>query len=659
MRIEKKVFPMKKKAVQGVAVMIGLLIACWMVLPGGHNHAVDHVHETGEAHAESGVTWYCSMTQCGVSGLPGPGKCPKCGMDLVPTDASAPQTGPREVAFSAEAAELVRVETAVATRQPASAIVILSGKVAEDETRRSVISARFDGRIERLYMDHEGLRVREGDHMADIYAPDLSLSLSTLLNARNGASGYGSFGVDDVQDIRVRLRNRGLTDRQIDELIEEGTQRSVFTITSPMSGVVVERMATRGQYVTEGTPLFALADLSRVWVELAAHESDLVLLRFRQRASLSIAALPGERFEGVVGFIDPVMDEASRTVRVRVDVLNPQHRLKPGMLVKAEIDVPLTDDGRPAGHARDDGEYVCPMHPLETAAEPDDCPVCDMTMVPAESMDIAESTPAGRPLLVPESAVLATGRRSLVYVATKGDDGATRYEAREVTTGTSAGPMRVVLSGLAEGEAVVAAGAFQIDSAMQIQGKFSLMQAGGVDSDRDPFFGPGNHDGDPQPGWYAAVPSSWESRRDNPAFDIHSTLDSYFDIAAALAADDAVAARVGAERLSSRLSLIGAAADADFSTVMQNMTGSASRLAEADGLDRQRRAFRDLSGAVTLLARRYGTGSLTVRSLFCPMAFDDAGAFWLQRDAQVVNPYHGSEMLRCGWEVETIPNHDS
>ncbi|MCD8349343.1 MAG: efflux RND transporter periplasmic adaptor subunit [Planctomycetaceae bacterium] len=652
---------MKKNIVKGIAVALGLVVVAWVLLPGGHNHAHDHNHESTEANGESGITWYCSMTQCGVSGLPNPGKCPKCGMDLVPTDASAPQTGPREVAFAVDAAKLVRVQTAVASRQPVSAVVTLSGKVAEDETRRSVISARFDGRIERLYMDHEGLRVRKGDHMADIYAPDLSLSLSTLLSARNGQSGYGSFGVDDIEDTRVRLRNRGLTDEQIDELIETGTMRSVFTITSPMGGVVVERMATRGQYVNEGTPLFAIADLSRVWVELAAHESDLSLLRFRQRADLTIAAMPGERFEGVVAFIDPVMDEASRTVRVRLDVANPQHRLKPGMLVKAEIAVPLTDDGQPAGHNWQDGEHICPMHPLESASAPGECPVCDMTMVPAESMDVVDAVPAGRPLVVPESAILATGRRSLVYVVKPGDDGAIRYEAREVTTGNGAGAMRVVLSGLAEGEAVVAVGAFQVDSAMQIQGKFSLMQTGDVE--RDPFFGSGSHDGDPQPGWYAAAdPSSWNPQSVYPAFDLQPLLGIYFDVAAALAADDAGAARAGAERLSSWSAGLGkgtgSAADTDFPAVMQSLLEQSSRMAGAAGLAEQRAAFRDVSGTVTLLARRYGAGAVPVRSMFCPMAFDDAGAFWLQREAQVANPYHGLEMLRCGWEVETIPHHD-
>ncbi|MCD8138302.1 MAG: efflux RND transporter periplasmic adaptor subunit [Planctomycetaceae bacterium] len=653
---------MKKHAGKGIAAVLCLLVVFWTALPGGRNHAVDHAHEHSGATAESGVTWYCSMTQCGVSGLPGPGKCPKCGMDLVPTDASAPQTGPREVAFSFDAAKLVRVQTAVATRQPVSAVVTLSGKVAEDETRRSVIAARFDGRIERLYMDHEGLRVRKGDHMADIYAPDLSLSLSTLLNARNGGSGYGSFGVDDVEDTRVRLRNRGLTDGQVDELIESGTMRSVFTITSPMGGVVVERMATRGQYVNEGTPLFALADLSRVWVELAAHESDLALLRFRQRASLTLAALPGERFEGVVAFIDPVMDEASRTVRVRLDVANPQYRLKPGMLVKAEIAVPLTGDGRPAGRDGEDDDYLCPMHPLEASPEPGQCPVCDMTMVPADSMDMADPAPPGRPLVVPESAILATGRRTLVYVVKPGDDHMPRYEAREITIGAGAGPMRVVLSGLDEGEAVVAVGAFQIDSAMQIQGKFSLMQTGGVA--RDPFFGPGDHGGDPQPGWYAAAePSAWNPGRDFPAFDLHHLFECYFEIADALAADDVVTAKAAAGRITAWAGQFAHAAgpdpDADFPAVMQGLAQRSSRLAGAANLENGRLAFRDLSGTVTLLARRYGTAGVPVRSMFCPMAFDDDGAFWLQREAQVANPYHGSEMLRCGWEVEILPNHPS
>ncbi|MCC8167535.1 MAG: efflux RND transporter periplasmic adaptor subunit [Planctomycetes bacterium] len=622
---------MKKTIVTRSAVALGLLVVCWLLLPGGHNHSSDGsavAASASEAATAAGVTWYCSMTQCGVSGLPSPGKCPKCGMDLIPTDASAPKTGPREVAFTADAAKLIRVETFAARRQPLVAHVVLSGKVAEDETRRSVIAARFDGRIERLYMDHTGLRVRKGDHMADIYAPDLTLSLSTLLSALDNKSGYSILGSQDIADIRVRLLNRGLTDEQIDELLESRSMRSVFMITSPVSGVVVERQATRGQYVNEGTPLFTVADLSRVWVELNAFESDLGLLRFGQTARLAIAALPGEEFDGVVSFIDPVMDEATRSVRVRLDVANPQYRLKPGMLVKADIEVPLADDGSAAAHGYPDGTYVCPMHPTETATEPADCPVCDMAMVPAENVDLAESRPAGEPLVVPESAVLSTGRRRLLYVAVTDADGITRYEAREVIPGLPAGPYRVILSGLDDGEVVVASGAFQIDSAMQIQGKASLMQAGGAG--RDPFFGPGSHDGDPAPGWYAAAErSDWRPADAVPGFDMETLVARYLEVSNALAADDGEAAHSGAVKLAGWAGQFGPAAGADrdaaFSDLLAGLKDRSARLDRADSLDAQRLAFRDLSGVMTTLLRRYGAPSGPVLSIFCPMAFDEAG----------------------------------
>ncbi len=659
---------MKKTIVTRAAAALLVLVVCWLLIPGGHNHSGDGTAvaasgsdgDAGSGAGESGVTWYCSMTQCGVSGMASPGKCPKCGMDLIPTDASAPKTGPREVAFTADAAKLIRVETFAARHQPVAARVVLSGKVAEDETRRSVIAARFDGRIERLYMDHTGLRVRKGDHMADIYAPDLTLSLSTLLSALDNKSGYSILGTQDIADIRVRLLNRGLTDEQIDELLESRSMRNVFMITSPVSGVVVERQATRGQYVNEGTPLFTIADLSRVWVELNAFESDLGLLRFGQTARLAIAALPGEEFDGVVSFIDPVMDEATRSVRVRLDVANPQYRLKPGMLVRADIEVPLSDDGSAAAHGYPDGTHVCPMHPTETAPEPADCPVCDMAMVPAENLDMAESRSAGEPLVVPESAVLSTGRRSLVYVAATEGDGTTRYEAREVTPGLPAGPFRVILSGLEAGEVVVASGAFQIDSAMQIQGKASLMQAGGAG--RDPFFGPGSHDGDPAPGWYAAAErTGWDPADAVPGFDVETLVARYLEVADALAADDGDAAHAGAVKLAGWAGQFGSAlggngdGDDAFPELLAGLKEQAARLDRANSLDDQRLAFRDLSGVLTTVLRRYGAPSGPVRSIFCPMAFDEAGAFWLQRDAQVNNPYHGLEMPRCGWEIEEIP----
>ncbi len=656
--------------VKAAAAVLLLSLGCWIFLPGAREHAgedggaavVLNLASGDSADSGPAVTWYCAMTQCGVSGLPNPGKCPKCGMDLIPTDASAPKTAPREFAFAADAAKLVRVETVRAARQPLSAAIALSGRVAEDETRRSVIAARFPGRIERLYLDHAGMRVRAGDHMADIYAPDLSLSLSTLLSAKNREerddSVYSYLRDTDLDDTRARLLNRGLTDGQIDELIESDSMRTVFTIQSPMTGVVVERMATRGQYVQEGTPLFAIADLSQVWVELSAYETDLALLRFGQKASISVAAMPGEKFGGAVSFVSPVMDEGSRSVRVRLDVPNPKQLLKPGMLVKADISVPLTDDGLAAGGLWEDGEYVCPMHPLETSREPGDCPVCGMALVPAESLDMADAPPPGQPLAVPESALLATGLRTLVYVAKEGSDQVTRYEAREVTPGMRAGQLRVVLAGLEEGEEVVTEGAFQIDSAMQIQGKFSLMDSRG--GDRDPYFGPGSHDGDPQPGWYAAMDrSDWNPRSGSAPVDLDALFAAYLDIAETLAADDADGAKANAGRLAQWPvppgDVAAAAADSEFSGLMRELTAYTGGMAKADGLEAQRLAFRDLSGIMTRLARRYGAPAAGVHSIFCPMAFNDAGAFWLQREATVSNPYHGLEMLRCGWEVEALP----
>lgn len=656
---------MKNNIVKGIALVLIVAAVCWLLPLGGHNHSGENAAAEEALGGSANVTWYCSMTQCGVSGLPAPGKCPKCGMDLIPTDASAPTTGPREFAFTAEAAKLVRVETVPAQRQAVSTTVTLSGKIAPDETRRSVIAARFSGRIERLYLDHLGMRIRKGDHMADIYAPDLSLSLSTLLSANNrseakGASIYSYLRDNDIADTRARLLNRGLTDDQIDELIDSGTMRTVFTIKSPMGGVVVERMATRGQYVDEGTPLFAVADLSRVWVELSAYEADLVLLRFRQKASLSVAAFPGETFAGVVSFISPVMEDQSRSVRVRLDVPNPRQLLKPGMLVKAEIVVPLTKEGRPAGQDWGGNTHVCPMHPMETASSPEDCPVCDMAMIPAGELDLADAPSPGLSLVVPESAILATGLRALVYVAKTDAEGVTRYEAREVTAGTRAGSWRVVLAGLSEGERVVSAGAFQIDSAMQIQGKFSLMHAG--DGGRDPYNGPGNHDGDPQPGWYAASEASdWNPAAASPAVDLDALASLYFDVAGTLAADDAAGTRVGAQRLAAwpmpSEAIMATSPDGEFPGLMRELARHAASLAKAGDLEGQRLAFRDLSGIMTRLTRRYGAPPSGVYSIFCPMAFDNAGAFWLQPDAAVSNPYHGLEMPRCGWDVEALPPH--
>jgi Cu(I)/Ag(I) efflux system membrane fusion protein len=418
-----------------------------------------------------------------------PGKCPICGMDLIPVrqNHSATDEEPRQLTVSSAQRALMRIETVPVERRFPVAELRLVGKVAYDETRLAYITAWVPGRIDDLLVDYTGVTVREGDHMVQLYSPELlsaqeellqalqglaDLSKSSMSSLRNSASGT-------VEAARDRLRLWGLGADQIKEIEDSGKASEHVTINSPASGVVIHRNAQEGMYVETGTRIFTIADLDAVWVQLDAYESDLRWLRYGQHVDFTTEAYPGETFNGVVSFIDPVLNPTTRTVKVRVNVDNRDGRLKPEMFVRANVFAQFAGSGRMLDKDMI-GKWVSPMHPEVIKDAPGKCPICGMDLVPAESLGYANATPsdAVAPLVIPATAALLTGKRAVVYVEVADTDRPT-YVGREVVLGPRAGPDYVVESGLAEGDLVVVSGNFKIDSALQIQAKPSMMNPEG------------------------------------------------------------------------------------------------------------------------------------------------------------------------------------
>ena len=247
-----------------------------------------------------------------------------------------------------------------------------------------------------------------------------------------------------------------------------------FTVYSPIGGVVTHMAALEGDYVSTGTPIATVADLSRLWLLLEAYESQLPMLRWGQPVTFTVVAHPGETFAGVISFISPFVDDRTRTAAVRVTIDNGDGRLKPGMFATAVARMQLAADGRVVSNELA-GKWVGPMHPEVVKDGPGACDVCGMDLVRAEDMGVAgDPTPYEEPLVVPKTAVLVTGTRAVVYVLVPGTDKPT-YEGREIELGVRAGDLYIVRAGLSEGEEVVTNGVFKIDSAMQIAAKPSMM----------------------------------------------------------------------------------------------------------------------------------------------------------------------------------------
>ncbi len=444
-------------------------------------HSSTSTQAIESARLDTKQKWTCSMHPEIMRDEPG--KCPKCGMDLIPlTVHSSTDIGPRELALSYEAAKLMEIETSVVQRKYVETEVRMVGKIDYDETRIKDITAWVPGRIDRLYVDFTGITVKKGDHMVYLYSPELISAQAELLQAVKAAKKIVS-GTSALVERATKatleaslekLRLLGLNDTQIADIESAEKPVTHLTIYSPISGIVIHKHATEGMYVKTGTPIYTVADLSQLWVKLDAYESDLPWIRYGQEVEFTTEAYPGEIFKGIISFIDPVLNPDTRTVKLRVNVDNNQGKLKPQMFVKAIVRAKVAKGGKVMAPEMA-GKWICPMHPDVVKDSAGSCDICGMDLVTTESLGYVNvEQQSGVPLVIPASAALITGKRSVVYVK-KPDTDVPTFEGREVTLGPRAGNYYIVESGLSEGEMVVTNGNFKIDSAMQIQAKPSMM----------------------------------------------------------------------------------------------------------------------------------------------------------------------------------------
>ena len=676
-------FPMSNRGqiliVGLVALVAGLLIGS---LRGGEESHKEHAGNGAEqAKAE---VWTCSMHP--QIRMPEPGPCPICGMDLIPVrdGGEDEELGPRQLRLSERAQKLASIRVASVRREFVEAETRLMGKVAVDETRKRHIAAWIPGRIDRLYVDYTGIPVAAGDHMAYLYSPELLTAQEELIQAlRTVEQTVGmarSSAEKTAAAAREKLRLWGLKTEQIGAIEREKVASDHLTIHAPAGGVVVEKHVSEGAYVQTGTRIYTIADLSQVWLLLEAYERDLVWLRYGQEVTFETEAYPGESFAGRIAFISPVLDERTRTVEVRVNAANADGRLKPGMFARGVVRARVAASGRVVEPDLA-GKWISPMHPEIVKDGPGACDVCGMPLVRAEELGYAGvGDGEGAPLVVPASAVMVTGKRSVVYVAVAGKEGI--FEGREVELGSRVGDYYILREGLDEGEQVVVNGSFKIDSALQILARPSMMnpEGGGMAP------GHGNHgretvsissmdggarsaQGETGGGEDGQEHAGHERDGDeddvlevSPAFrkQLSEVFDAYFEIQQGLSLDDFERSARGAEGVAVALektdmSLLQGEAHVVWMEVMKELRAESEGVRGAADVEAARAAFEPLSTALTRVAGEFGSGRKgEVFRFHCPMAFGNQGASWLQEAERTENPYFGSRMYRCGSQKEAF-----
>jgi len=363
--------------------------------------------------------WTCSMHP--QIRMPQPGKCPICGMELIPlVQTGTSSIDPDAIHMSKEATELADVLTSKVTMQKPVKEVRLYGKVQADERLFQNQTAHVPGRIEKLYINFTGESVTKGEVLAEIYSPELINAQQELLETAKTKQLQ-----PELYDAsKEKLRQLKLTDEQIANIESSGVVQNNFEVVSNTAGTVTDRKVNTGDHVSQGTVLLEIADLSKVWVMFDAYESDLQFLHKDEKISFTIQALPGIDFTGNIIFIDPVIDPVTRVAKVRVETGNQSGKLKPEMFATGIVSSTLT-------------EY-------------------------------------SKNVVIPKSAVLWTGRRSVVYVKQQNSDEPV-FKIREVELGPMLGESYVIMKGLSEGEEIVTNGTFSVDAAAQLEGKPSMM----------------------------------------------------------------------------------------------------------------------------------------------------------------------------------------
>jgi membrane fusion protein, copper/silver efflux system len=387
----------------------------------------------------------------------------------LPAKAEAPTAGGSvRYTMSPEAKMLAEVQTTEVKRERAPKKLRMVGMVFDAETRVATLTARIDGRLDEVFIDFTGVKVNKGDPMVTIWSPTLIKSQVEMFESIRSRDTEGV-----IHGAEEKLMQYGMTKEQVKRIRENMKPELYITLTAPISGIVMKKMAVLGQFVKEGQDMFEINDLSHVWVKLDAYEPDLPWIRYGQEVTFTTPSFPGKTYKGKVIFIDPVLDMPTRTVKVRVDVANPDYELKPHMFVNGELEAEVDDHGRVV-KSEWAGKYICPFHPEEVSARPGICPKTKQPLQPATAYGYSGVTNPVPPLVIPATAVLFTGKRSIVYVEVP-DQPQPTYEQRDVTLGPEVGNSYVVFKGLKEGEKVVVKGNFQIDSSVQILGEPSMM----------------------------------------------------------------------------------------------------------------------------------------------------------------------------------------
>ena len=594
-----------KKYIKYIGILgLGLTIG-WLIFGTPSGATQDHNHEASKATNQQ---WTCSMHPQILQ--PEAGDCPICGMDLIPADTSVDGFDVNEFTMTKNAMALANIETTiVSTNYDTPSGLVLTGKIKENEKNNAIQAAHFGGRIEKLFVNTTGEKVIKGQRLALIYSPELVTTQKELMTAMETKNSNPAL----YNAVKNKLKLWKLSDDQIEKIETSKEVITNFLVFANVNGVVTMKMVEEGNHVKEGQGLFMIANLNTVWADFDAYEKQFSSIKKGDEINIVTNANPHKNIKARISFIDPILNTNTRTVTVRAELNNQNGALKPGMFVKG---------------------VVAPQK------------------AKASKKDI---------LTVPKTAVLWTGKRSVVYIKKQGETPV--FEMRNVTLGNEINGAYEILEGLDVNEEIVTNGTFTVDAAAQLQGKKSMMNPTGGKASK------GAHEdmdmGGDSDGYKERTESKDSSNRvliDKSKIDaqfkqqLGKVVAEYIKLKNAFTDDNALLAQKEAKILLNSLEQVnmlllhGNAHDVWMKS-LNSLKKEVDKIHNSEEIATQRDAFLILSKTLSEAIKTLGIATKNGQALylaFCPMADNNNGGFWLSYDKEIRNPYFGKEMLTCG-----------
>lgn len=591
---KKKQIGMKKYRFYLGTLVVGLFLG-WLFFGNLSNENKMHKHID---ITDKNEIWSCAMHPQIMRAEAG--DCPICGMDLISLETPTDGLSADQFKLTANAMALANIETSIVgfSKNDLNAIK-LSGKITENEEANTVQVSYFSGRIETLNISFTGEEVFKGQLLATIYSPELYAAQQELITALSLKSTQPEI----YKAVRTKLKLWKLSEIQIKQIETLGKVQQFFPIYATVSGTVSEKLVAQGEVVKKGQPLFKIINLNTVWANFDVYENQINRFKKGQEIAVTANAYPNKIYKGKVDFIGPILNSNTRTVTLRVVLTNKKGMFKPGMFVEGEIKT-----------------------------------------INSKTTEV---------IVIPSSAVLWTGKRSVAYLKVTTNESV--FEIREITLGNKNGSTYEVLSGLNTGDEIVTNGTFTVDAAAQLQGKKSMMNKEG-----------------------AAITSGHKTHLENSSsrhkvtdnkaerFEVSEEFQNqlkevfseYIILKDAFVEEKTKNITSQSKKIAALLAKVetkllkNKEAYTTWMSLEKQLTAAINSILKTTIISAQRNYFKQLSSSLIEALQVFGVNE-KVFVAFCPMADSNKGAYWLSKEEKVINPYFGNAMLTCG-EIKQV-----